>query len=208
MTQSVHNVRVGRGSKATKRPARGTIDVLPSGSLRVRVDCGIDPVTKRRYRPTEIVPAGPGAEKQANDILIRMLNEVNERWHCDESSNPRPRGGQFTRRRQERATFESKVNAARKTATREEKALREAARSAASNERAAARAKEERRAAAEAEAERYYAAPEPVEASGTGDLSGYTGPRCYAPGGKDLASMLTRPGRGALSDQVALCRQL
>lgn len=107
-----------------------------------------------------------------------------------------------------RATFESKVNAARKTATREEKALWEAARSAASNERAAARAKEERRAAAEAEAERDYAAPEPVEASGTGDLSGYTGPRCYAPGGKDLASMLTRPGRGALSDQVALCRQL
>ncbi|MFE5567066.1 tyrosine-type recombinase/integrase [Amycolatopsis japonica] len=68
-------------SNSKKRPAGGSIDVLPSGALRVRVDGGIDPVTKKRHRPTETIPAGPNADKLANDALIRLLNQVNERRH-------------------------------------------------------------------------------------------------------------------------------
>ena len=39
---------------------RGEVERLPSGSLRVRVYAGIDPVTKRKHYLTETVPAGPG----------------------------------------------------------------------------------------------------------------------------------------------------
>jgi integrase len=60
---------------------RGTIDTLQSGSLRVRVEGGVDPVTKRRYRPTVVIPPGPKAEQQANEALVKMLNEVHERRH-------------------------------------------------------------------------------------------------------------------------------
>lgn len=70
-----------RSKKPRKRPAGGSIDLLPSGALRVRVDGGIDPVTKRRYRPTEVIPPGPNADALANGALIRMLNQVNERQH-------------------------------------------------------------------------------------------------------------------------------
>ncbi|MQA08130.1 MAG: tyrosine-type recombinase/integrase [Pseudonocardiaceae bacterium] len=70
-----------RSKRGKKRPAAGTIDELPSGALRVRVEGGIDPVTKRRFRPTEIIPAGADAKDRANAALIRMLNEVNEQRH-------------------------------------------------------------------------------------------------------------------------------
>jgi LacI family xylobiose transport system transcriptional regulator len=37
------------------------IDVLPSGSIRVRVYAGIDAVSRQRLYLTEVVPPGPGA---------------------------------------------------------------------------------------------------------------------------------------------------
>lgn len=41
--------------------ARGSIEELPSGALRVSVYAGIDPLTRRRHYLKEIVPAGPAA---------------------------------------------------------------------------------------------------------------------------------------------------
>ncbi|TNC21153.1 hypothetical protein [Amycolatopsis alkalitolerans] len=38
-----------------KRGKRGSIDVLPSGALRVRVDAGVDPIRKREPYLTETV---------------------------------------------------------------------------------------------------------------------------------------------------------
>jgi integrase len=65
-------------SRARKR-ARGEIETLRSGSLRVRVYAGIDPVSKRKYYLTETVPAGPDAAKEAEKIRTRFLNQVDER---------------------------------------------------------------------------------------------------------------------------------
>ncbi|PSL08193.1 DNA-binding transcriptional regulator YhcF (GntR family) [Haloactinopolyspora alba] len=64
-----------------KRRSRqqGSIDLLPSGALRVRVYAGVDPVTKKRYDLVEVVPAGPKAAKEAEAARVRMLNEMNER---------------------------------------------------------------------------------------------------------------------------------
>lgn len=70
-------------AKATGRKERdrGGIDELPSGSIRVRVYAGIDPVTKRRHDLTEIIPAGPDAKKLAEVAKVRLLNEVYQRRH-------------------------------------------------------------------------------------------------------------------------------
>ena len=51
--------------KAPGKRQRGEIETLPSGSLRVRVYAGIDPVTRKRHYLTEIIPAGPRATKEA-----------------------------------------------------------------------------------------------------------------------------------------------
>lgn len=93
----------------------------------------------------------------------------------------------------ERARLGRLANAAWKSAVRDEKALRDAASVTAQEERARRIAREAAAAADRAEQERAAAAravrdnevaPAPPESSGGGDLSGYTGPRCYAPGGK------------------------
>ncbi len=42
------------------RRVRGLIETLPSGSLRVKVYAGIDPVSKKRLYLDETLPAGPG----------------------------------------------------------------------------------------------------------------------------------------------------
>ncbi|MBA8825328.1 integrase [Saccharopolyspora lacisalsi] len=52
---------------------------MPNGSLRVRVSAGLDPVTKQRHRLVEVVPAGPEAEREAERVRTRLLNEVDER---------------------------------------------------------------------------------------------------------------------------------
>jgi integrase len=63
-----------------KRP-RGSIQELGSGSLRVSVYAGIDPVTKRRHYLREVVPAGPKAEAEADRVLRWLANQVDERRH-------------------------------------------------------------------------------------------------------------------------------
>jgi LacI family xylobiose transport system transcriptional regulator len=62
-----------------KRRARGEIERLPSGSLRVRVYDGLDPVSKKRRYLVETVPAGPAADREAAEIRDRLLAEVAER---------------------------------------------------------------------------------------------------------------------------------
>lgn len=65
----------------TRKPrrARGEVEQLPSGSFRVRVYAGLDPLSRKRHYLVETVPAGPGAAKQADKVRARMLNEVDER---------------------------------------------------------------------------------------------------------------------------------
>jgi integrase len=65
-------------SRATGRQ-RGRIEVLPSGSLRVKVYAGSDPITGRRHDLTETIPAGPRAQREAEKALTRLLNQVDER---------------------------------------------------------------------------------------------------------------------------------
>ena len=52
---------------------------MPSGSLRVRVYAGLDPLTGRRHYLTEVVPAGPTAARDAERVRTRFLAEVDER---------------------------------------------------------------------------------------------------------------------------------
>ncbi|HET9141078.1 LacI family DNA-binding transcriptional regulator [Actinophytocola sp.] len=60
----------------TRRRARGEIERLPSGSLRVRVYDGLDPVSKKRRYLVETVAAGPTAEREAAEIRDRLLAEA------------------------------------------------------------------------------------------------------------------------------------
>src|SRR6476660_7379174 len=69
-------------SKARKR-TRGEIETLPSGSLRVRVYAGTDPLSGKRHYLTETIPAGPKAAKEAEKARTRLLGQV------DENRNPR-----------------------------------------------------------------------------------------------------------------------
>jgi integrase len=62
---------------------RGEIENLPSGSLRVRVYAGIDPVTGKRNYLVETVQPGPGAAKEAERVRTRFLAQV------DEGRNPK-----------------------------------------------------------------------------------------------------------------------
>jgi integrase len=67
---------------ARRKPQQGVVDVRPSGALRVRVDAGIDPVTGKRHRLVEHVPADtPNKEAVAEQIRVRLMNQVNERRH-------------------------------------------------------------------------------------------------------------------------------
>lgn len=73
-----------RAMAATSKPrakARGNIEKLPSGALRVRVYAGVDPITKRRYDLKEVVAPGPGAERAAQKLLTRLVHQVDERRH-------------------------------------------------------------------------------------------------------------------------------
>ena len=75
-----------RGSMAARaKRSRGEIEALPSGSLRVRVYAGIDPVTRKRHHLTEIIPPGPRAAKEAEKARTRLLSQV------DQQRNPRTR---------------------------------------------------------------------------------------------------------------------
>lgn len=64
---------VGRGR------ARGNIETLPSGALRVRVYAGTDPVTKKRHNLIDTVPPGPKAWREAEKLRDRFLLEIAEK---------------------------------------------------------------------------------------------------------------------------------
>ncbi|MEU5262442.1 tyrosine-type recombinase/integrase [Amycolatopsis sp. NPDC021455] len=66
-------------SSKPKRRSRGMIETLPSGSLRVRIKAGIDPVTKKEHHLTEVVPAGPDAAAEAEKVRTKLLNQLDER---------------------------------------------------------------------------------------------------------------------------------
>jgi hypothetical protein len=50
-----------------KARARGNIETLRSGALRVRVYAGLAPVTKKRHNLIEVVPPGPKAMRKAEN---------------------------------------------------------------------------------------------------------------------------------------------
>jgi hypothetical protein len=62
------------------RRTRGSIDELPSGALRVRVYAGLDPVSKRRHYLTEIIAAGPGADRRACAARDRLVSHGHRSW--------------------------------------------------------------------------------------------------------------------------------
>jgi integrase len=66
-------------SSKARRRRRGEIETLPSGSLRVRVYAGTDPVSKRRHYLVQTVPAGPEAAREAEKARTRLLSQVDER---------------------------------------------------------------------------------------------------------------------------------
>ncbi len=71
------------GTPGARRQARGEVERLPSGSLRVRVYAGVDPGSGKRRYLTETVPAGPAADREAEAVRTRLLDEV------DALRNPR-----------------------------------------------------------------------------------------------------------------------
>ncbi|QNG55119.1 site-specific integrase [Pseudonocardia petroleophila] len=70
---------MARGSAAGQSRARGSIEPLPSGALRVSVYAGIDPVTGKRHYLKEIVKAGPKAQREAEAARNRLLSQVAEK---------------------------------------------------------------------------------------------------------------------------------
>jgi integrase len=68
-----------------RRRARGSIEELSSGALRVSVFAGMDPLTGRRLYLRETVPAGPTCSTDAEKVRTKLLAQV------DEKRNPRTR---------------------------------------------------------------------------------------------------------------------
>src|SRR3954453_16483499 len=64
-----------------RRRARGSIESLPSGALRVAVYAGVDPLTGRRHYLREVVPAGPKAAAEADKAPPRLAGQVDEQRH-------------------------------------------------------------------------------------------------------------------------------
>ncbi|CAL9611565.1 Tyrosine recombinase XerC [Actinosynnema sp. ALI-1.44] len=63
-----------------KAKQRGEILTLPSGSLKVRVYAGIDPLTgKKNYLTETVSHLTPDYEREAERIRTRFLNQVDER---------------------------------------------------------------------------------------------------------------------------------
>ncbi len=62
-----------------RKRTRGEIETLPSGSCRVRVYAGVDPISDKRHYLTEVAPPGPRAAKDAEKVRTRLLAEVDER---------------------------------------------------------------------------------------------------------------------------------
>ncbi|MFL6125422.1 tyrosine-type recombinase/integrase [Actinophytocola sp.] len=74
--------KVVAGSEVpVRRRARGSISRLPSGSLRVRVYVGVDPVSRRQRWLSETVKQGPTAAAQAEEVCRRLVERV-QRSRC------------------------------------------------------------------------------------------------------------------------------
>ena len=67
------------GGTGRRKRQRGEIEMLPSGSLRVKVYAGVDPVTKRRHYLTETISPGPTAQRDAEKMRTRFLAQVDEK---------------------------------------------------------------------------------------------------------------------------------
>jgi LacI family xylobiose transport system transcriptional regulator len=86
------------GTPGARRQARGEVERLPSGSLRVRVYAGVDPGSGKRRYLTETVPAGPAADREAEAVRTRLLDEVDALRNPQSEERPdalasvRPRG--------------------------------------------------------------------------------------------------------------------
>lgn len=52
---------------------------MPSGSLRVKVYAGVDPLSGKRHYLTETIPAGPTAADDAERARTRLQSQVDER---------------------------------------------------------------------------------------------------------------------------------
>src|SRR5215213_2651329 len=62
-----------------RKRARGSVETLPSGALRVAVYAGTDPLTGKRHYLREVVPAGPKAAGEADKAMRRLVSQVDER---------------------------------------------------------------------------------------------------------------------------------
>jgi integrase len=59
----------------------GSIDVLPSGSLRVRVYAGQDVLTGTQHYISEVVKPGPHAQELAEQAKHRLVDEIHANRH-------------------------------------------------------------------------------------------------------------------------------
>lgn len=66
---------IGRRGPNGVRP-RGSIESLPSGSLRAKIYAGYDPVSGKRHYLDEVVPTGPRAAAEAEKVRTWLLREV------------------------------------------------------------------------------------------------------------------------------------
>src|ERR1051325_8344937 len=72
------SMSAAKARKKTKQ--RGEILTLPSGSLKVRVYAGIDPLTGKKNFLTETLPrTTPDLEREAERVRTKFLNQVDER---------------------------------------------------------------------------------------------------------------------------------
>ncbi|MFC5209242.1 hypothetical protein ACFPM0_22120 [Pseudonocardia sulfidoxydans] len=86
MVRARYDLAVARRSSAPPGRAKGNIESLPSGALRVSVYAGIDSVSGRRHYLRETIKAGPDAAARAEAARLRMLGEVAERRNPRTSS--------------------------------------------------------------------------------------------------------------------------
>ena len=73
---------------------RGEIVTLPSGSLRVRVNAGVDPLSGKRLYLTETVPAGPKALVEAKKVRTRLIGQIDEQRNPPHPCHGQPAHGQ------------------------------------------------------------------------------------------------------------------
>lgn len=71
---------MSRRKPRPRKVTQGSVVLRVNGSLRVFVDAGIDPVSGKRHRLYETIPAGePDKEAKADAARVRLIDQVNER---------------------------------------------------------------------------------------------------------------------------------